>query len=59
LERWYDVSFVLENLISEKEKELKVTGKFKDQNLVAVLDLLSHALNFEYTIHKKIVTLRF
>ncbi|MEQ9287246.1 MAG: FecR domain-containing protein [Cyclobacteriaceae bacterium] len=59
LEKWYNVSFEVENLSEAKRKELKVTGKFKDQTLVNVLKLLSHSMHFNYTIDQKNVTLNF
>ncbi|MEQ6119129.1 FecR domain-containing protein [Reichenbachiella sp. MALMAid0571] len=59
LEKWYNVSFRIESLTTEKRKQIKVTGKFKNQTLVNVLKLLGHSMHFEYTIDQKIVTLRF
>jgi len=59
LEKWYNVSFQIENLTAEKRKQIRVTGKFKNQTLVNVLKLLGHSVHFEYTIDQKNVTLRF
>lgn len=59
LEKWYDVSLVVEGLTLNKRKTLKVTGKFKNQTLASVLKLLSHSMNFSYTIDQNIVTLKF
>ncbi len=59
LEKWYNVSFRIERLTAEKRKQIKVTGKFKNQTLVNVLKLLGHSMHFEYTIDQKIVTLKF
>lgn len=59
LEKWYDVSIVVKNLSPEKSKNLKATGKFKDQSLASVLKLISHSMKFTYTIDEKIVTIKF
>ncbi len=59
LEKWYDVSLVVQNLPDAKRRELKVTGTFKEQTLANVLKLLSHSMQFDYTIKEKDVTLKF
>ncbi|MFY0653672.1 MAG: FecR domain-containing protein [Cyclobacteriaceae bacterium] len=59
LEKWYDVSIKIDSLPVQKQASLKATGKFKDQTLVNVLQLLGHSLEFEYIIEQKNVTLKF
>lgn len=59
LEKWYDVSFVIENLSQQERQSIKVIGEFENQTLENVLKLLSHSMHFKYTINKKIVTLKF
>ncbi|MFY0626728.1 MAG: FecR domain-containing protein [Reichenbachiella sp.] len=59
LEKWYDVAFVVQNISAKQKAELKITGKFKNQTLASVLKLLSHSMDFKYSIDNKIVTLNF
>ncbi len=59
LEKWYNVSFIVENLSAEQRERMEVTGRFKNQTLSSVLMLLSHSLEFEYVIKNKVVTLKF
>lgn len=47
LERWYGVSFIIENL---PKKPLLVTGKFDNESLENVLRSLSHTTSFETKI---------
>jgi len=59
LERWYDVKFVVQNLSDDEKAQLLATGKFKNQTLKNVLNVLSHSMKFDYSIDKKTITIKF
>lgn len=59
LEKWYDVDINIQNLSVEKKQQLKVTGKYTNQSLDHVLNIMSHSMGFEYTIGNKVVTIKF
>ncbi len=58
LERWYNVSFDVQNLPSGAE-ELKGTGTFENETLENVLEALSYSLDFQYEIDNKVVIVKF
>lgn len=54
LERWYDVSFVVNG--TRDLKKLKGTGEFKNEKLENVLRVLSYTMDFKYNLKgKKII----
>jgi len=59
LEKWYDVTFVVENLPGGKRKTLMATGVFENQSLENVLNSIGHTMKFKFTVDKKTITLKF
>ena len=54
LERWYGVKFIY-----EKEPTWVFDGKFRNENLENILEVLSHSEKFDYSINHKTVNLIF
>lgn len=61
LEGWYDVDFEVSGLSAKQSHELKGTGKFNGQKetLKTVLEVLSHSMNFKYSLNKSKVNINF
>lgn len=59
LEEWYDVDINIQNLSLEKKQQLKVTGKYTNQSLDHVLNIMSYSMGFEYNIGNRVVTIKF
>ncbi len=59
LEEWYDVDINIQNLSLKEKQQLKVTGKYTNQSLDHVLNIMSDSMGFEYTIENKVVTIKF
>ena len=57
LERWYDVSFKINNL--QSDEGIRGTGSFKNQSLENVLHILGHSMKFEFEIEEREVILNF
>jgi len=57
LERWYDVSFKINNL--QTDDGIRGTGSFKNQSLENVLEILGHSMKFEFEIKEREVILNF
>ena len=57
LERWYDVSFKINNL--QSDDGIRGTGSFKNQSLENVLQILGHSMKFEFEIKEREVILNF
>ncbi|MEO9474376.1 MAG: FecR domain-containing protein [Cyclobacteriaceae bacterium] len=55
LERWYGVEIQLHG----KMKNARCSGTFKDEYLSNILAVLSHTMDFQYTIHEKQVEINF
>ena len=58
LSRWYGVEFDFQNT-SDKIREWRYSGQYKDESLERVLDGLSFTQGFSYTIEDKHVTINY
>ena len=56
LERWYGVNFIME---SSPDQQWSFTGTFRNEYLENILEVISFSENFEYTIEKDTITLKF
>lgn len=56
LERWYGVKIAVFNL---SERDLKISGEFKNTYLSAVLESLGYAYGFDYSVDNKEVSINF
>ena len=54
MERWYGVSF---SPVSQQILKYNFTGRFKEESVTRVLDLLSISSNIKYKLENNIVTL--
>ncbi|MEP1094670.1 MAG: FecR domain-containing protein [Cyclobacteriaceae bacterium] len=56
LERWYGVAFTIEGTVPALDT---FSGKFKDENLINILDVMAFTSGFTYSINEKNVNIKF